>query len=363
MNINFRLLSAGAMSLLIGLSSCNNDEESDGSKLSKTQAKSAIADFNTSAKGDLQDLADADGLVAVQDFFTLVDQDDPFGRIGTDKQKIRAFFREKGSEFRNVFVPVSSKNGRTAAFEPFDYDSKTGVYVWDDVNGVFVYEADDNIIRIQFPTEGSTENNAELRLNAYEDQMFEDEFGDIYYDPTLIDASVYVDDVLKASFDLSIDFDDAGFPVAADITVMVTPFTASVSLDASGSTTSSISVSLRQGQETLAATSITVRYADASKSEESLKSVEGFVQLKNLKLQGSIDAEGANGEEIDFNDFVKLALYTDNKKIGDIVFEDDGTTSTAYVQYSDGTKEALDVVMQPVIDEVNALSDDFGGNG
>src|SRR4051812_43539532 len=118
MKINQKLLSIAILSAIIGLSSCNHDDDS-GSKLSKDEAKGKLDGFNASAVTDLQSISDADGLTAVKDFFNLVDTDDPFSRIGTDKESFKKFFREKGQEFKSVFT-LQSSNARTQD-DAFDF--------------------------------------------------------------------------------------------------------------------------------------------------------------------------------------------------------------------------------------------------
>jgi hypothetical protein len=362
MKITNRLLTVGALAFAITLSSCNDDDEK-GSQLSKGDAKAQLAVFNSDATKDLQDLADADGVKAMQDFFDLTAIDEPLdGRLASDKNKFRAFLRDKGREFRSVFVPASIGKGRINGEEPFDFDGNKGTYAWDEELQQFTYSGDASAIEILFPTEGSTTNNAKLQITAYEEQFVDDEFGG-YYEPTLINAGLFVNNTKKAGLDLSIDYDAAGFPVSADVDVMVTPFTATLSFDVSNSASSTVSFSVLKDQTTLVATSVTVKYSDSSKSEESLTSIDGFVQFKNLKVQGSIDADGANGEEVDFNDFVKAALYADNSKIGDIVFVTENEQAIPYVKYADGTQEKLEVVLQPVIDELENLSESLDNNG
>lgn len=367
MKITSNLLGAGALSMLLCLSACDNDDNSkpsSGNQLSKADAKAALSNFNSQASTDLQDLGEAEGLLAVRDFFTLVDQDDPFGRIGTDQKGVRAFFRTKGQEFRSVFSPVTSSKGRTSAEESFDFDAKKGVYEWNEELQAFELTAQSTAIKIKFPTEGSLSNNAELQLLAYADvEITDDETGETYYEPTSLKAELYTDNVKAAGLDLEVEYDEAGFPLTADVAVSVTPFTASLSVDVTNSTSSSISVSLREGQETIIATSIVAKYGDSSKSEESLETLEGFVQFKSLKLQGNVDLTAANGENVDLNSIVKLALYSDNKKVGDIVFVTENAQDVAYVKYADGSKEKLEDVLKPVADEISELGESLQVNG
>ena len=360
MTIKHKLLVAGAFALSFGLTSCDNDDNNNGGQLSRNDAKTEIAAFNNNAKGSLQDLADTDGLQAVKDFFQLVSEDDPFGRIGTDGGKIRAYLRDKGKEFKSVFLPAGVSKGRVGEDEGFDFEANKGEYSWDEEAGEFVFTGESDIISISFPTGGSVENNAELRIAAYEEVAVVDEFGDTYYQPVTLIASVFVDQTKVAQLDLDMDYDEGGFPITADVSLFVAPFTASFGVDASGATSSTVYASLKEGQETLTAASLTLKYTDASKNEESVSAVEGYVQVKNLKLQGSIDLLSTS---TDFNDFVKLSLYANGKKAGDIVFETVNGQQIPFIKYADGTREALEDLLEPVIDEFNELAGDINTNG
>ncbi len=360
MTIRHKLLVAGAFALSFGLTSCDKDDNNNGSQLSRTDARAEISAFNTATKSSLQNLANADGLLAVKDFFQLVSEDDPFGRIGTDEKKIRDFLRDKGAEFKKVFLPAGASKGRVGDDNGFDFESNKGVYSWDEEAGEFVFTGDANIIVIFFPTNESSANNAELRISAYEEVLVTDEYGDSYYQPVTLVASVFVDATKVAQLDLDMDYDAGGFPVAADVSLFVAPFTASFAIDVTGATSSTVYVSLKEGQEVLTAASLTVKYTDASKNEESVSSLEGYVQVKNLKLQGSVNLLSTS---TDFNDFVKLALYANNKKVGDIVFETKNGQQVASIRYADGTKEKLEDLLQPVLDELDALAGDLNVNG
>ncbi|MCD9019959.1 hypothetical protein [Parachryseolinea silvisoli] len=357
-----KLLSVFALVGILGLASCGSDDDGgSGSQVSKDEAKNKIASFNSTATADLQDLQDIEGLKATQDFFDLANADDPFGRVAADHKKLRSFFREKGKDFRRVFTKGSAA-GRTAADEPFNYGANLGKYAWNSDLQQFEMIEEASIISIEFPTEGSTTNNARLELTAYSEvALYDEEWDETYYEPEVLTAALYVDNTKALSIHLEVEWDEQGFPLTADIELTVTPFKLSVAFDTKGNTSNSLNVSLLRNQETVVATSITVNYKDASKSEESVKSIDGYVQLRNLKLQGTINAEGANNSqgEVDLNDFVKLALYHGDQKLADVVFEDENGAAVAYLKYADGSKEKVETALQPVIDEIDAITRDF----
>ena len=354
-------LSIGSLSVFLLLASCGKDDENPNS-LSPTEAKTTLSTFNTSAKSDLQALANAEGVKAMQDFFDLTSLDDPFGRMQADKKGIKQFLRARGKRFDAVFNP-GAVNGRTERSTPFNYDQKKGIYEWSASEEQFIKTGTSDIIIVRFPASGSTTNNAELQLLGYRDvAVYDDFFEEYFYEPTFIKAKVFVGGSQKASLDLSVTYDDTGFPKHANIALSFVPFTSTLVFDTSGATSSTLSFSLLKDQETLISTSIAVKYKDSSKSYESMTTVEGHIQLKNLKLKGSIDVQAANAEVVDWNKVLSLALYTEtDKKIGDIVMVEETDGPVAYLKYRDGSKEKLETVFKPVIDELEDLFESLGG--
>jgi hypothetical protein len=362
MIITKRLLSLAALADVIGFTSCDSDDDDqkDSTQLSKTEAKAKISSFNSNAKTDLQDLSDADGLKAIKDLFDLVETDDPFGRVGADRKKLRHFFQQKGKDLKSIFTKNTA--GRTAE-ESFNFEANLGVYAWNPElgeAGEFEYISDAEVIEIQFPTEGSATNDAKLTLTDYSEiEFYDEEFEETYYEPTLLNASLHVDQVKVASIYLEAEWNQDGFPLAASLMIQVAPYKLNIEFDDSSTTSSYINISLLQNQETLIATAATVKYKDASKAEGSLSSIEGYVQIENLKVQGTINGDALNEQEVNWNDAIKLALYDGDKKLGDIVHVDEDGAYVAYLQYADGSKEKLETVLQPVVDEIENLKQDL----
>ncbi len=360
MSITQKLLSAAALIVLIGISSCKEDEGTG--QLSKEDAKSKLSEFNANASGDLQAFADEDGVKAIQDFFDLAQTDDPFGRLSVDKGKFRAFFREKGKAFRSIFAKDAAFGGRTQTGS-FNFEEHAGVYAWDPTlgeQGEFKLIDESEIIIILFPTEGSETNNARLELTAYSEvEFYDEELEEFRYEPAELRASLYVNQSKVASLDLEIEWDEFGFPLSGSVTLEVAPYKATVSFNDAAATSSSISASFIKGDRTLIATSITANYSDDSKSEESLTTLEGYVQFLELKVQGTVNVPAADEQEVDWNEVIDLALYHNNDKLGDIVFVMENDEPVAYLQYADGSTEKLDTILKPVIDEIEALTEEL----
>jgi hypothetical protein len=357
-----KLLSLAALSLVIGfLASCNKDDE-NGNQLSKNEAQAKLNALNSEATNDLEDLANADGFSALRSLFDLTELDDPFaGRASNDKQKVRNYFRKKGNELRTIFIKKTAGSGRIQSDEPFDFNAHKGIYEWNFDTESFVKTGSSSIIEIRFPTEGSTTNNATLKITAYSEvELFDEEWEEIYFEPEVIQASLAVDGEEVASLDLNIDWDEEGFPLMADITVELVPFTGNLTFDVSGAMVSTVSASIFHNDDILLATSVTVTYDDASKSEESIETIVGYVQVRDVKLEGDVDVEAMDqSSDGDPNDYVHLALFADGTKLGDIVFEDEDGEWIPYIQYADGSKEKLEDVLEPILDELDNLESDF----
>jgi hypothetical protein len=363
MKINQTLLSIAILGAILGLASCKDDDS--GGNLSKDQAKTKLSEFNSTAVSDLQELSEADGLKAIKDFMNLVDTDDPFSRIGTDKKSIKQFFREKGKDFKTIFVP-KSWNGRTIEEGGFDFENNKGVYTWNSAEDIFEKTGESDIISILFPTTDS--KDGELKITAYQEKEFyDDESEEYYYNPEVLKASLSVNEIEVASIDLDIEWSNDAFPVTADLTVSVSPFTGNISFGGTA-TTSTLSTSLKKANKIIIAASVTVKYDSETKNAENLKSLEGYVQLKNIKVQGSVDVKAMDASQSgDPNDYVHLSLYGDNKKLGDITFRnkivDGDEVYVAFIKYNDGAEDELSKVLKDVIEELKVLEEELDDNG
>ncbi|HEY9048680.1 MAG TPA: hypothetical protein VIN08_22400 [Ohtaekwangia sp.] len=363
MMITKRLFSAAALATVIGFASCDNDDATDNNNASKEDAKASIASFNASAKTDLQNLSNTEGLKTIRNLFDLVDTDDPFGRQAADRNKLRHYFKQKGNDLKKIF---RTNEADRIAEESFNFEDNLGIYTWNPSvgeAGEFERTGDAEVIEIHFPTEGSESNNALLTLKGYsEKEFFDEESQETYYEPTLLNADLYADDVKVASVYLEAAWNDEGFPLSASLVLSVSPYKLDIEFDDSAATSSYINISLLQNQQTLIGAVTTLKYKDSSKSEESLTRVEGYLQFKNLKVQGLINGEELNKQEINWNNVVQAALYDGDKKLGDIIHVDENGAYVPYLQYTDGSKEKLETVLQPVVDELENLKDDFESN-
>ncbi|MEQ9658059.1 hypothetical protein, partial [Fulvivirga sp.] len=207
---------------------------------------------------------------------------------------------------------------------------------------------------INFPTEGSITNNAQLRITAYEDELFEDEFEE-YAMPTTLAVDLAIANVKLVEINFSADYNNEGVPTEGAVSIFLKPYTFTVAFDDSNATSTSGSFSLKSESETLINSSATIVFLSNEKDE--VKTLEGMVTYRTMKLEGDIDVEGIESAgEVDYNDFITLALFDNNAKVGDIVFVteiiDEEEDDIPYIQYADGSKQRLEDVFDEAIDEL-----------
>ncbi len=349
-----------AIGLLL-LTACGDDDESK-TTFTVDDAKQSMSKLSTDMSADIVDITSAEGVNAVGDLVSILELNDPFAGRLANAEETKSWFKKHAVLFKTVFVSKPTTNSRLAE-EGFDFNAHVGTYNWNPETESFDKVEGGDIIVINFPQEGSSQNNISLRITEFSEEQFEDEF-DIYYMPTAIAADLSIDDVEQIALDFSAAYNTNGDPVSASVALFLNPYTFSVSFDDTQTKTVSGSASIKKDQETIVATSLTVDFLTQQKEDIDL--IDGFVQYRTIKIQGEVDVNGIeSAENPDPNDFVNLALFDGSNKIGDIIFEtemvDGFEEDVPYVLYADGTKAKLEDVLKPVIDEIEDFEEEVEG--
>ena len=353
-------LAAGA---LITFSACNSDDTgTNPPTISADQAQVELRSMRDAANTDIVDMFETSGMTALFDLSDLILIDDPLsGRTGLTPNEqaslIKRVSKSNAQAFKRVFVPSNREPFTVNDEGGFDYQGNIGVYVWNPSLDEFELTAEQTeIIEMRFPTEGSTVNNASLKITDYAETATTDEF-ETYYQPTKLEANLSVDEVEVVNLAFAVSYTADGVPNQAAITLFLTPFTYSVTFNDANSTSSSGSASVSKNDETIYGVSATVTWADSDKEEAN--QVDGTITVREYSITGDVDVAGADnaGDGADINDFVNLSVLKGSEKIGDIVFEteldgDGFEEEVPYIVYSDGTKEKLEDVFEPLIDDI-----------
>ena len=339
--------------ILFLLGSCSSEDE-PGNGTGSEEASAMIHSTTSQASEDITELADSEGVQSLVHLFDLIESSSVVnGRTNQQKWtneriKVIAQYFIKGPAAR---VGVNNENSLA---------SIAGLYEWNFDTEDFDYTESDFFI-VRFPTEGSSANNAEFKITALEMVTLTDEFG---YDeelPSLIEAYLKVSDVTLASLSLDVDWSDSALPEKAEISLFLLPFEFTIGFDGTFELNSSLLVFAKKNEEVIVAIDVDVEFQSADKEIPVL--ITGNVQYRQLKIDGNIDINSI-GIDGDPNDFINLALYSGEDKIGDIVFvleevEPGYNDYVAYVQYSDGTLENLEDLLEPVFEEIELLLEDF----
>ena len=332
--------------LSIAMYSCE-EENSDGSTLNPDEASAEMNVLANKANQDITTMVESEGVKAVLDLIDLVESYD-FTTRNNQKQQVKAQINEFFQKF------VSGPSARTSNDDITSFDDIKGLYVWNSSTGTFD-EFESEFFIVQFPTEGSSENNAEFKILALELITITEDYGDFvdeYQLPTLISSGLFVDDVEVISLFLVAQWSDDGFPNVANIDLEVVPFSYSLGFDNLGATTSSLLSSLKLRGAEILGIDVDVEFESVLKEEPVI--IEGLVRYYNLKVSGKLDATRQDETE-DINELIDLELLIDDEKVGDIIFIED----IAYVQYLDGTTEELEALFEAAIADLNDLVEDL----
>lgn len=346
--------------LAISFTACDKTEDGEDKDLTKEQADAAINSMADDMSGDIAGIMDTEGGAAIESLATLFGESSLFEdeEGGRKKKEIR----KTAQHLYRMFVPSQKIAGRSLRAQEFIFEEHTGVYDYNFDLEDFEKTGDSDVIEINFPTEGSASLNGQLVISALDiiEYTYSDEWGE-YTDtyPTNLVASLKVDNVEQASIDMEIAYNDDFMPVSADVAVFVNPYSFAISFTNTNSSNASFAASIKKGSETIAAVDVDV----VKDGEEDIKSANGFVQYRSMKLQGSItNPDYMNPEPESANDFIKLTLYQNSSKVGDIKFftESDewGEYEEPYLVYNDGTKKSVEEVMEPVLE---ALEEELEG--
>jgi hypothetical protein len=337
--------------LAVGLMvACSKDDESKD--LSPQQAENALNDMATDMTGDIEDLLQSEGGLALNDLITLLFtaefNDDDVIIVGDPLRK------DSWLESARQMGEILGKKPIQRVGGDVEEEFPSGQYDWDAENEEFVQDknVNTNDLILNFPTTGSNTNNATFTLSDLEFSEF-----DL---PTAIEAEIVVDGVTVMSVDFSLSLSNEGYPDGISLNLFLKPFEFQLTANLSGNN-ESLFFSLNNANELIAEIDLEV----TSGNDEFLTSVSGSITYRSVSLRGSAnlaDMEAAFDAGTDPNEHHDLAIFVRNKFAGDIVLveetEDGDSYYVPYIEFKDGTRKSLEDFLAPVIE---ALEDSFMG--
>jgi len=362
--------------ILIASFSCNDNEELG--ILTPEAAKTLIAEEAQAIHNDIVEIVQTEGAEALTDLVDLTDLAELFnGRSSLSRSETYKLLRERSLQFKSIFIPKGSVNLRTDEHDGFDFEVNWGIYEWVPMEEDFIKTSSEGeMIIIRFPTNGSPTNDAELRITGYNETfiIFEEFFkGNTFveegYYPTLITADLSIDGVLMVDLTFKAGYNDFADPVSGDISLLINPYRFTLSFNDTNSLSASLSASFSKNDDIIASVSADVIFSNQEKEDVSI--LEGFIKYLDLRISGRIDEAGLeeiyDSGEGDPNEFIDLQLTIGSQVAGNIILVevvDDGFPDEPYwvhyVEYSDGSSERLEDILEDAIIELENFFDEEG---
>jgi hypothetical protein len=346
---------------LIFITSCGTDDtaKTPVKEMTAEEASAKIVSTGKTAADDVVTMVDSEGVTALLALADLFEDFDQFSSRAEQQSWVKAKFQTISHYF--VHGPAQRVNE-----DDFSFDNIKGVHTWNFDLEAFERTDDSEFFVVNFPSEGSDTNNAELKITDLQFVTITttDEW-DTYEDdyPTVIEGTLKVDGETYISLSASADWSSEGIPEKASVDLLVAPFTLLMDFDDTNALTSSGSASLKKNGTTLMAVDLDITFKTADKEEPT--DIEGFVQYSNIKLSGSVDVAGyeenAYDENDDFiegfdgNEYIDLEVLIDDVKVGDISIVND----ILYIVYLDGTEEVLEELLEDVIADIEDKFEEF----
>jgi len=328
--------------------SCGSDEPA---KVSPAKAEAAFNAANDQIATELAAFYEAPGFTAMNSLSSLNSSANPFGRMKSLKRtEVKDQLKSGLYSLRSMLLS-SAAEGRVSGDEPFNYNEKKGTYTYNFETDDFDYTAGGSIVKILFPTENSLTNDGEFQLTAYQEKSTPN--GDDMYSITLLQATIFVDGTKEAEIDLDASYGSDDDMEKVDLYLFLNPFTVDLNFDDSKSTATSFSASLSKSGDVIIGFGLDVVFQTADKDEP--KSVNGHVQLMNIRFVIKIDTSNPNANDI--NDLIDITIKIDGAVAGKVIFEQDSLTGelVPYVKYNDGSTELLETLFDNLATQLEGI--------
>lgn len=357
MNLSMKNRIITMIALATLLWSCDQDVENQRPDFISTEdAKQAMDDMSTGLAQDMAEMASAKGVVAMEYLTGLMDNSSIPGLRSVENPALKPV-KEALKSADAVLKPEFLAQG-IATDGGSEFEQNWGVYVWDFEKQHFI-KTDEAVdyVQIQYPTEGSAENNAVFKLLELKEVEVD---GEVVV--TDVVAQLYVDDQLELALTIDVGYSFLGFVESADFSLFVAPFELNLDFMMTTSAVAFSSSIIRDETQILSA-SIAGEFSDSPIPE--LNSLDVSFSYGSVIMLGSVDVVGMEEATIgaDINDYVdfkfysnQFGIYDESTLIGEVVLmESTSGEPEAYIQFQDGTTELLSEVLAGLFGDAGAL--------
>ena len=373
---SIKYLSLGFFSTVLLLSCTDDPVVSESSEqFTVEQASQSIDELSDTAHSDVVEMLESGGATALIDLVDLFSESTVSfnGRVNGTEKYGNAALKQRLNSFQDIFIPGNSvsslQDSEDEDSERFDFKSNKGVYNWKPEIGDFEKSNDIiDFIQINFPTEGSSTNDASLDILQYQDVVV----GEGEYSPTLIVGNIKVNSVLLVSLSFEASYLENGDPTLADVSMFLAPFDYHLKLENQQNASSALVASIGRDASPILSTQVDISFQSPDK--ENVSAIRGELTYRTHSISGAIDVAGIDVVEQsnsgDINDYINLSLYQRNGKVGDIILSESNTSLESEEEdyellliYSDGSQELLEEALEPVINELEDFLLEIEGEG
>lgn len=324
---------------------CSDDEDET---LSPEEAKAEMEQLSSDMSMYTNEMETSEGMEALN---ALMAKPYPFTDVKSNSysgvlKDIHKFVLPKN------YLKLESKEKGVAEEDRFNFELWVGTYDWDAVHEMWVPDfgnPSDKII-VNFPTEGSTTNNATLTIHNYTDVEITDGVY-TWYEPTKIEADLYIGDIKVVDISMNASWatsgETVGEPSSIDASVYLIPFEFTADFSHS-STSASVDVTINYEESQIFSAGLSAAF-ETSDMDETPSNVSGYIQLLKVKVDASIDAKDI--EEIFEEMEAETSPYTTPEEIVAAI----NAEIDAYVTI-DGVKAAdIELAINETTGEIDVL--------
>lgn len=322
---------------------CEKDEsvsDDNDDMMSKDEAQQTISNTSEQIAGEMEEMENTEGSVAIDVMNNLFAIDDP---LNTSKNSHSSILYS----LNKTLKPSEMNKAQRIGDEPFNFEQKTTEFEWDFQNNQWsvITENVDSII-FHFPSDSAQfaagNNDATLTIGEFTETIITTDTGDVYV-PTDILADLYIGGTEYMNFEYHVTYSENEIHTA-DITLFLKPFTYNVSYNENNELSASVS---RDGN-TLIGTNLTVTTNQTADDSTYIEKLDGYIKLKSLKLSGwvkpydldpdNIDQEDISGTPTDdniinyLNDQLDVSLYetSSGQKVADVKIKDTSSSTEEF---------------------------------
>lgn len=295
MNLMKNMKKIFAMMLMIAsvlFFACSDDEDE---KLSPEEAKAEMEQLSSDMSIYMNEMETSEGMETMNALMALPY---PFTDVKSNSysgvlKDIQKFILPKN------YLKLQSKEKSVAEEDRFDFAHWVGTYEWDAAHEMWVPDfgnPSDKIV-VNFPTEGSTTNNATLTIHNYEDiAITESDKYSAYtwYQPTNITADLYVGETKVIDISMTASWvtsgEAAGEPNSIDVSVYLMPFEFTLDFNHSG-TSASANVAILYENSQIFSAGLSAVF-ESTNMDDSPVNISGYIQLLQVRIDVSVDVVG-----------------------------------------------------------------------